>query len=189
EYLVQDFKCKIILIYNEDNLDEDSQTALETYREKVIDKEFNLNPTVDENLDFIFKDYPQIEIIDVIKEVFKKAGTNNIRVIRKTKWLIDEFIPLMKDWEESLRHQIIRNIIVINIAKLDTEFYINFPVIKGTNISGEQVKYQPKQDIIQQEIGDINWLERCFGFRRLQEMDEMILQLVTTSFLNRDKFN
>ncbi|MFM6248208.1 MAG: hypothetical protein ACKPEQ_03490, partial [Dolichospermum sp.] len=80
-------------------------------------------------------------------------------------------------------------IIVINIAKLDTEFYINFPVIKGTNISGEQVKYQPKQDIIQQEIGDINWLERCFGFRRLQEMDEMILQLVTTSFLNRDKFN
>ncbi|MFM6073308.1 MAG: hypothetical protein ACKPB9_17255, partial [Dolichospermum sp.] len=95
----------------------------------------------------------------------------------------------MEDWEESLRHQIIRNIIVINIAKLDTEFYINFPVIKGTNISGEQVKYQPKQDIIQQEIGDINWLERCFGFRRLQEMDEMILQLVTTSFLNRDKFN
>ncbi|MFM6343688.1 MAG: hypothetical protein ACKPFK_00885, partial [Dolichospermum sp.] len=112
---------------NEDNLDEDSQTALETYREKVIDKEFNLNPTVDENLDFIFKDYPQIEIIDVIKEVFKKAGTNNIRVIRKNIWLIDELIPLMKDWEESLRHQIIRNIIVINLEKLDTEFRNKFP--------------------------------------------------------------
>ncbi|WP_413171713.1 P-loop NTPase fold protein [Anabaena azotica] len=125
EYLVQDLKCKIILIYNEDELEKDSQTALETYREKVIDKEFNLNPTVEENLDFIFKDSSDM---DVIKEVFKKAGTNNIRVIRKTKWLIDEFIPLMQDWEESLRHQIIRNIMVINIAKLDTEFSKRFSI-------------------------------------------------------------
>ncbi|MBK1990601.1 hypothetical protein A0J48_024280, partial [Sphaerospermopsis aphanizomenoides BCCUSP55] len=138
-----------------------------------------------------------IDIIDVIKEVFKKADTNNIRVIRKTKWLIDEFIPLMKDWEESLRHQIIRNIIVINIAKLDTEFYKKFPSIKGTksaflfssDISEEQVKSQPKQDIFQQEIGDITWLKIYFGFRPLQEMDEMIIQLVTTSFIDRDNFN
>ncbi|MFM6010984.1 MAG: P-loop NTPase fold protein [Dolichospermum sp.] len=163
EYLVQDFKCKIILIYNEDNLDEDSQTALETYREKVIDKEFNLNPTVDENLDVIFKDYPQIEIIDVIKEVFKKAGTNNIRVIRKTKWLIDEFIPLMKDWEESLRHQIIRNIIVINLEKLDTEFRNKFPSIKDI-ISTLSIQ------LFFQKL-----------FIPLEELDEIIIQVVDTS--------
>ncbi|MFM6278567.1 MAG: P-loop NTPase fold protein, partial [Dolichospermum sp.] len=163
EYLVQDFKCKIILIYNEDNLDEDSQTALETYREKVIDKEFNLNPTVDENLDVIFKDYPQIEIIDVIKEVFKKAGTNNIRVIRKTKWLIDEFIPLMKDWEESLRHQIIRNIIVINLEKLDTEFRNKFPSIKDI-ISTLSIQ------LFFQKL-----------FIPLKELDEIIIQVVDTS--------
>ncbi|MEH2301366.1 MAG: hypothetical protein V7K88_20825 [Nostoc sp.] len=71
-------------------------------------------------MDFIFKDNPDIE---VIKSVFINAGTNNIRVIRKTKWLIDELIPLMKDWQPSLRNQVIRNSIVINLAKLDTGFF------------------------------------------------------------------
>ncbi|MFM6215134.1 MAG: P-loop NTPase fold protein [Dolichospermum sp.] len=191
EYLVQDFKCKIILIYNEDNLDEDSQTALETYREKVIDKEFNLNPTVEENLDFIFKDSFDI---DVIKEVFKKAGTNNIRVIRKTKWLIDEFIPLMKDWEESLRHQIIRNIIVINLEKLDTEFRNKFPSIKDiiSTLSKDPSEYmgsdQKANDIqifnlVQEQNKAIGRIQLFFQklFIPLEELDEIIIQVVDTS--------
>ncbi|MGM3306995.1 P-loop NTPase fold protein, partial [Anabaena sp. WFMT] len=121
EYLVQELKCKIILIYNEDTLlkDPDNEKILKDYREKVIDREFTLYPTVDENLDFIFKDHSDIE---VIKSVLINAGTNNIRVIRKTQWLIDELIPFMKNWEVSLRHQVIINIIIITVAKLDTDF-------------------------------------------------------------------
>ncbi|MFM6367632.1 MAG: P-loop NTPase fold protein, partial [Dolichospermum sp.] len=55
ENLVQERKCKIILIYNEDELED--KKVLDRYREKVIDREFTLNPTVDENLDFRFKDH------------------------------------------------------------------------------------------------------------------------------------
>ncbi|MFM2064120.1 MAG: hypothetical protein RLZZ507_3791 [Cyanobacteriota bacterium] len=195
EYLVQDFKCKIILIYNADSLDEDSQTALETYREKVIDKEFNLNPTVEENLDFIFKDSPDI---DVIKEVFKKTGTNNIRVICKTKWLIYELIPLMQDWEESLRHQIIRNIIVINIAKLDTEFCKKFsingidPMDTILSISYNAQKYydQYKEEDdktanerfkLRLKIGEI-------GYINLEKLDTIIIQLIETALLKDEEF-
>jgi 3-methyladenine DNA glycosylase AlkC len=198
EYLVQDFKCKIILIYNEDNLDKDSQTDLESYREKVIDKEFYLNPTVEENLDFIFKDYPDV---DVIKEVFKKAGTNNIRVIRKTQWLIDEvieLIPLMKDWEESLRHQIIRNIIVINIAKLDTEFCKRFS-INGVdpmdtildlsyNAQKHHEQYKENDDKTKNTRFQLSLKIQEIGYINLEKLDSIIIQFIEISLLKDEEF-
>ena len=195
EYLVQDFKCKIILIYNQDNLDKDSQNDLESYREKVIDKEFYLNPTVEENLDFIFEDYPDI---DVIKEVFKNAGTNNIRVIRKTKWLIDEFIPLMQDWEESLRHQIIRNIIVINIAKLDTEFSKRFsmdgidPIDTILSMSHNAQKYYDQYKDEDEKTANERWNLRLkigdIGYINLEKLDTIILKFIETSLLKDEEF-
>ncbi|MEA5576978.1 P-loop NTPase fold protein [Anabaena sp. UHCC 0451] len=198
EYLVQDFKCKIILIYNEDNLDKDSQTDLESYREKVIDKEFYLNPTVEENLDFIFKDYPHIDIIDVIKEVFKKSGTNNIRVIRKTIWLIDELVPLMKDWEESLRHQIITNVIVINIAKLDTEFCKRFSIngvdsmdtilSMSHNAQKYYDQYKEEDDKTAKEIFKLRLKIGEIGYINLERLDTIILKFIETSLLKDEEF-
>ncbi|MGM3307570.1 P-loop NTPase fold protein [Anabaena sp. WFMT] len=195
EYLVQDFKCKIIIIYNEDNLDKDSQTALDKYREKVIDKEFNLNPTVEENLDFIFEAYPDI---DVIKEVFKKAGTNNIRVIRKTKWLIDELIPLMKDWEESLRYQIIRNIIVINIAKLDTEFCKKFSIngidsmdtILSVSYNAQKYydKYKNEDDETKNKRFKLSLKIGEIGYISLEKLDTIVIQFLETSLLKDEEF-
>lgn len=180
EYLVQELKCKIILIYNEDILLEDttSKKALEDYREKVIDREFKLEPTVEENLDFIFKDNPDIE---VIKAVFINTGTNNIRVIRKTKWLIDELIPLMKDWQPSLRNQVIRNSIVINLAKLDTGFFKRFDINIDAILSLiDSSKYQYKD----QETSDkrIQLIQQTFlmGYSPL-ELDKLIIQSVETS--------
>ncbi|MEH2334684.1 hypothetical protein [Nostoc sp.] len=180
EYLVQELKCKIILIDNEDILLEDaaSKKALEHYRQKVIDREFKLDPTVEENLDFIFKDNPDIE---VIKSVFINAGTNNIRVIRKTKWLIDELIPLMKDWQPSLRNQVIRNSIVINLAKLDTGFFQRFAISIGAILSLiDSSKYQYKD----QETSDkrIQLIQQTLllGYTPL-ELDKLIIQSVETS--------
>ncbi|MEA5618472.1 P-loop NTPase fold protein [Cronbergia sp. UHCC 0137] len=192
EYLVQERKCKIILIYNEDNLVKIDKEALDDYREKVIDREFTLNPTVEENLDFIFKDYPDIE---VIKSVLINAGTNNIRVIRKTRWLIDELIPFMKNWEVSLRHQIIRNSIVINLSKLDTEFCKKFPNIKDikSTLSIDPLEYmgtdQKANDIRKFQmalekktaIQGQQLLNLYFGYSDLEEVDELIIQLVETS--------
>ncbi|MGM3304379.1 P-loop NTPase fold protein [Anabaena sp. WFMT] len=125
EYLVQELECQIILIYNEDSLleDEKSKKALQDYREKVIDIEVELNPTVKENLDFIFNNHPDKEVIE---SVFINTGTNNIRVLRKTKWVIDKLIPLMSGWEDSLRNQVIKNTIVISLTKLDSKFSKEF---------------------------------------------------------------
>ncbi|HEY9804613.1 MAG TPA: P-loop NTPase fold protein [Leptolyngbyaceae cyanobacterium] len=187
EYLVQTFECKIILIYNEDELEQESQNALEKYREKVIDKELNFAPTVEENLDFIFKDSSDL---DIIKEVFKKTGTNNIRVIKKTKWLIRDLIPLMEDWESSFRHQIIRNIIVISVATLDTDFCkrlsidgidpVDTIILSRVYNPQYQTKYQQEDE--KTSIKKLQLMQKVeeMGYRHLEKLDELISKLVNS---------
>lgn len=191
EYLVQERKCKLIIIYNEDNLGETEKETLNNYREKVIDRELKLDPTVKENLDFIFKDHFHAEII---KKVFIKTGTNNIRVIRKTKWLIDELIPFMQDWEDSLCHQVVINTIVITVAKLDTDFCkrLSFDGIDPINtiilsraynyqqIQQYQKKYQDEDQ--KTSIKKLEFLQKIeeMGYRHLEQLDELISKLVNT---------
>ncbi|MFM6579745.1 MAG: P-loop NTPase fold protein [Dolichospermum sp.] len=189
ENLVQERKCKIILIYNEDELED--KKVLDHYREKVIDREFTLNPTVDENLDLGFKeDHHYLDYLEIIKKVFKKTETNNIRVIRKTEWLIKELIPLMENWEDSLRHQVIKNCIIITAAKLDTDF------CKRWSINGIHpidiilsLSYTPQQYYEKSQGEDRETAGKKFefqmkiiemGYSNLEELDELISQLVNT---------
>ncbi|MFM6012536.1 MAG: P-loop NTPase fold protein [Dolichospermum sp.] len=189
ENLVQERKCKIILIYNEDELED--KKVLDHYREKVIDREFTLNPTVDENLDLGFKeDHHYLDYLEIIKKVFKKTETNNIRVIRKTEWLIKELIPLMENWEDSLRHQVIKNCIIITAAKLDTDFCKRWsingihPIDIILSISYTAQQYYEKSQGEDRETGEKKFEFQMkiieMGYSNLEELDELISQLVNT---------
>ncbi|MFM6014673.1 MAG: P-loop NTPase fold protein [Dolichospermum sp.] len=189
ENLVQERKCKIILIYNEDELED--KKVLDHYREKVIDREFTLNPTVDENLDLGFKeDHHYLDYLEIIKKVFKKTETNNIRVIRKTEWLIKELIPLMENWEDSLRHQVIKNCIIITAAKLDTDFCKRWsingihPIDIILSISYTAQQYYEKYKGEDRETGEKKFEFQMkiieMGYSNLKELDELISQLVNT---------
>ncbi|MBD2594202.1 hypothetical protein H6G74_07645 [Nostoc spongiaeforme FACHB-130] len=182
EYLVQELKCKIILIYSDDNLDQASKKTLKIYREKVIDREFTLAPTVEENLDFIFEDHPDIE---VIKSVFIKTLTNNIRVFRKTRWLIDELSPLIADWQPSLRNQVIRNCIVINLVTIDTDFCKNSSITIDNILSlTDSSKYQ-NNDGFEEQIQLVHKLS-YIGYNSL-EIDEIIINSVERSLSSYDE--
>lgn len=179
EYIVQELKCKIILIYSDDNLDQASTEILQTYREKVIDREFTLAPTVEENLDFIFKDHPDKELV---KSIFIKTHTNNIRVLRKTRWLIDELLPLIKDWQPSLRNQVLINSIVINLAKFDKDFYKFFSIDIESILSLTNPSIYENNDSFDKNIQLIQKLSNI-GYNSL-EIDEIIINSIETSISN-----
>lgn len=133
EYLVQKLECKVILIYNEEFLNEnkDSKESLETYREKVIDIEIEMNPTVEESLDIVFENRNDF-YIPTIKEVILATETNNIRVIQKILFYINkinesnESNQSISNWEAGVREQIIKHITIFALAKLDKKFHDKF---------------------------------------------------------------
>ncbi len=100
-------RCKVILLFNANKAEEADEfiSSLNEYREKVIDREIVLQPTVRECYELIFKDgkydlpagHPgpanafQAEDHRSVVELFEALDLANIRVMRKTRLALDYF--------------------------------------------------------------------------------------------------
>ncbi|HLO87297.1 MAG TPA: P-loop NTPase fold protein [Nostocaceae cyanobacterium] len=203
EYLAQELKCQVILIYNESILQNETKedkkeerTALEIYREKVIDIEVELNPTVEENLNIVFNKECNFstETIQIIKGIILSTGTNNIRVIKKIKAYINEIIPLMSKWESKLREQIIKNTVIFSLVKLDTEFHKKFHIDMEDIIS--IVNYSNFSTINEDEDEDEDKRNKLIEVREklliqghiILSIDKYLVQLVDKFLFDKDKF-
>lgn len=96
-------KCKVVLLFNEDAPKGKLDDALQEYREKVIDFELTLIPSVKECYDLVFRDrftfapiapalYPFDQVDQrTLLEIFRDAGVANIRVMRRTYDALERF--------------------------------------------------------------------------------------------------
>jgi hypothetical protein len=111
--------CKIILIYNYDKLGESNellQQAIEEYREKIIDREVSLRPTVEENMAIAWP--CQMGRPSSFEHVFEISTCANIRVMRKARWAVDYFSRILGDqWPN------IRDSFQLAIASLTVIYY------------------------------------------------------------------
>ena len=86
-HLKEEKSCKIILIYNDKELDEETEKQINEYREKVVDLELTYRPTIGENLSIIWpENCPQC-----VADIFHALELNNIRVMQRVKWTLEYF--------------------------------------------------------------------------------------------------
>lgn len=86
-FLKDNKNCKIILIFNDAKLSDESVSDLKEYREKVIDLEIKYNPTISDNLSLVFEP----GLYDEIPAVFQLLKLNNIRIMQRVKWALNYF--------------------------------------------------------------------------------------------------
>jgi len=89
--------CKIVLIYNYDKLARNTRLlrAVEEYREKIIDLELSIRPTVQENLEVA---WPKREgRAESYERIFIASGCSNIRIMKRARWVTDYFINVLSD--------------------------------------------------------------------------------------------
>ena len=90
-----------------------------------------MKPTVEENFSLVFRNNHSDS--EIIKEIFIVTNTNNIRVLKKTKWNLEQFQPLMQKWHLKTRKAIIEHIIIISLAKLDASFDVSIFTVLNIN--------------------------------------------------------
>lgn len=81
-------RCKFILIFNDDTLEELDKKEFNKYREKVVDLELEYNPTIKHNQEIIFKDHQYKEII---YKTLYPLDLKNIRILKHIKWNFGKF--------------------------------------------------------------------------------------------------
>ena len=110
------------MIFNAEELKLDD---IKRYKDKIVDYEFNYNPTVENTYKIIedklkvFKDYPL--------EYFKHHNINNIRIMRRVVAALNDFGFLEKDlkdfkYTEQILVKDIMEIATINALKLNIDF-------------------------------------------------------------------
>ena len=86
-HLKEEKHCKILLIYNDQELDNETKKDIDEYREKVVDLELTYKPTIDHNLSVIWPN----GCPDRISSIFQNLKLNNIRIMQRAKWAHDYF--------------------------------------------------------------------------------------------------
>ena len=124
--LTADKNCKVIIILNENQLSSDDADELTTYREKILDLELEYNPGIINNASIVFgRDCDQIYL-----DMFEKLGLNNIRILKLASYAIEHFKPFIDKYEQSIRYEILRHIIIIVTIYYDKSIGINISDIK-----------------------------------------------------------
>ncbi len=111
--LVTRKNCKVVLIFNENELGENTGKKGEntnkkefiSYREKIVDIELNYEPTCVENMKHVFPD--DSEHLAIIENVVNELDIKNIRVLRKIHWIIKKFFVFFDELPNSLKEEFI----------------------------------------------------------------------------------
>jgi len=103
--------CRIVIIYNENELSEKDLDEIQRYREKIVDVEVTYEPKIEDNVNLILKNHPYCS---VFTETFNKMNINNIRIMQHAKWCAEYFLPHIEDLESLLINEFLYHSIMIS---------------------------------------------------------------------------
>lgn len=132
--LVQQKNCKIVLIFNEEELEEEQKKTFNKYREKVVDIELTYSPTLKEQLEIAFGEklikYPIIHKI-INEQEHVNIIIKNIRVLTKIDQLIDDFIKISPtDLDVLIIEDFIKRTIYLSNCFYNLNDNVPFEIIK-----------------------------------------------------------
>ncbi|CAB5496436.1 hypothetical protein THERMOT_520 [Bathymodiolus thermophilus thioautotrophic gill symbiont] len=119
--------CKVVMILNEGELEDNNKEIFAKYKEKLIDYEFDYNPKPSESLDILkskltaFTDYP-------LEDYLTKHKINNIRIIDRIINALNDFSfiqPYIKDAPE-VTTEIVGSIIKIAAINAQVSSFSDF---------------------------------------------------------------
>jgi hypothetical protein len=108
--LSESSKCKVVLIFNDDTLNEKDKEEVDRYREKVIDLELEYSPKSVSNIDIEFSNH---SCRDLICNTFKTEDLNNIRILKHIKWNLNGLMEFIKDSEDAVKSNLLSTIAIL----------------------------------------------------------------------------
>lgn len=112
--LVQEKDCKVVIIFNEEQLESTKKEKFDKYREKIVDIEATYNPALECNFNVVFAESNIDE--DWQKKVRERCillSIDNIRVLKKIRYGLEEYWRHMQgnEFPDNVRDPFIQNFV------------------------------------------------------------------------------
>lgn len=171
-------KCKIVLILNDENLDDEASIDYVKLREKVIDTELRFAPTAEDCVEIALGTG---KVAALLREPIVRLGINNIRVIKKIESLAALLALALKNYDDAVLKQAMKTLTLLTWCfysqSSDAPNY-NFVVSRTSSF-----------DDLNEELLSTQQLHWCAILRQydnfsMDEFDRRIARLVENGYLN-----
>lgn len=179
-------KCKVVLILNDNELEDDDKKQLARYHEKVIDSSLLFAPTAQDCVDIALPNATG-PTASLAKHTVA-LGISNIRVIKKIERLVLHVAPLLQSYHPAVLEQAIQTLALFGWAHFGRttdgddsliEFLLKH---RGNNWMGAP---DPKSlSEAERKWGDL--LDR-YGFTNVDNMDLVFLDAVKNGYIDTDR--
>ncbi|WP_221016074.1 hypothetical protein, partial [Klebsiella pneumoniae] len=122
--LARDKNCKIILIFNENNLkDDDEEKLFSAYREKVVDVDIMYNPSIVDNVKRVF--HSNDKNVSYILFASNELQIKNIRILNKIKKILYTYDHLLNYARVEVRKEFVYRVVLLA--------YVFYSGVKGVS--------------------------------------------------------
>ena len=171
--------CKVVLILNPD---EKEMEDYDKFREKVVDIELELVPSLNECSSLICtKSNPAHDLLEVYAHRLKVI---NIRILRKAKNLVDQLFPLLQKYHQNVSDIVIKSVVLMTWCAFDSKApSIDFVFKLGTDLFGygDDVELSQEQQFWRSQLND-------YDFYRAGHLDAVIASAVRAGFIVEQDF-
>lgn len=209
--LKEEKECKIVLIFNESEFNEQDKVIFNRYKEKVIDKNLFLNLKPDERFELIFskndgnlieevQEVPKVQkFINVIKQSSVQLEIKNMRTLRKIKDRLNDnngLLDLLKEYEDEFKKDVKNNIVDEDKGKsiFDDKDLRLYEKVRNRVICN-YVKFQKtflerdknKGDLKLEDYKFIDMKENGIDYSLPDKLKELIVKYIENWYLFDDK--
>lgn len=180
--------CKIILILNDESFDnKELAKEYERYKEKVVDIELQFNPTSEECVNIAYNGNEWQ--INQLKRFTTLLNIRNIRVLKKVQRLAELVYPVIEEYEEEVRSQVLHSLCLFSLCFYCSKDNEDIPTLEYVTTRGyrslglgkkeEKTEVEKKWDSMMQH----------YQYYVTDELDLEIKKAVLTGYFVEDEVN
>jgi hypothetical protein len=181
--------CKVAIILNDAQVP-DQKATYQTYREKVIDREIQFNPTVDEAIGWALgKDTPYAS---QIAECARTLQIRNVRILRKAANVVSSIEPAIKDKHPGVITLAIHSAVLLTWCYYDkTGQGPSLEFVKNTTLqSSVKGRIKKKDDKPEVKPEEAVWTVTLglYKFNYYDEFDAAVVKVIEQGYLEGSGF-
>lgn len=176
--------CKIVLIFNDANMDNQSSAEYSQFREKVIDVEIRYSPTSEEAAKLVFD--KESDIDKNLIELSTKLEIKNIRILSKIKKLVSLAAPLLEGYEEEILFQVAHTITIVALCYYSHDE--NMPTYEYLKNNGHN--YFGLDENAEKPDNEKNWdaLLTKYEFKYTDDFDNLLFTVLESGYIEESAF-
>ena len=173
-YLKEQRRCKVLVLTNSGDFDEEDKAHYETFSEKVFDKTLVFLPSPNDCADIV-------EANDELREKLLMLDVSNIRIARRTKDFVDETRSHLVDFAPEVTSQAVHTLVLFSWIKYSKDAPpLSFVAERHTL----QFMEKHQSDEPDEKIAAWTAILQVYGFGEIDAFDEVLVKFVNDGFLN-----